>query len=152
MNILERIKKDHDTAKNIMAELSITNEETIKSRTDLFTTLKNDLILHIKAEEDILYNPLKKEKEAAERMLESIEEHHIIELLLNELKSRPKSEERWLPQLRVLREIVENHIRTEEEEVFDLAREILSKNQLEEMGNIFETNKRETRGRMKMAA
>lgn len=69
------------------------------------------------------------------RTLESVEEHHIATMLLGELDALPKSHERWLPKLEVLREAMHRHIEREEQELFPAAAAILDAQQARRYGD-----------------
>ena len=51
--------------------------------------------------------------------------------------------EQWTAKLKVLKENVEHHVEEEESDMFKGAREVLSKEQLEELGTRMEAEKKE---------
>lgn len=134
MNIINLLKADHKKVKEIFSEIEETSSKAEKKRTKLFETLHQELAIHEKIEETIFYPRLKKEKEAKDIVLESYEEHHVMDLLLQELAELEPGAESWLPKLIVLKEVVEHHVKEEEKELFPQTQKLLPKEELETMG------------------
>lgn len=61
---------------------------------------------------------MEKKEKARHGALEAIEEHHVIEMLLNELSDFPRDHERWVIKLEVLEEYTRHHLEEEESDVF----------------------------------
>jgi len=142
MNAFELLKKDHKTVSGIFEKLEETTERAVKTREELFGKLKEELDVHAHIEETIFYPVLKKEAETRDITLEGFEEHHVIKILLSELSASPVDTEQWTAKLKVLKENVEHHVEEEEEEMFKSAREVLSKDQIEELGARMEEEKK----------
>ena len=51
-------------------------------------------------------------------MLEGTQEHHVADVLLEELHRMRKNDERWGAKLKVLQESIEHHIEEEERRMF----------------------------------
>ncbi len=134
MTILELLKKDHKVVKDILKELGETSPRAIKTKIGLFKNLKHELDLHEKVEETIFYPPLKKHNETKDLILEAYEEHHVVDLILQELEELEPKEESWMPKLTVLKENVEHHIHEEEEELFPKVEKIFDQDTLIKMG------------------
>ena len=134
MNAFELLKSDHEKVAGIFEKLEETTERAVKTREELFTKLKEELDIHAHIEEAILYPVLRREAETREITLEGLEEHHVIKLLLRELAAMQVGTEQWAAKLKVLKENVEHHVEEEEGEMFVDAKKILSKEQIEEIG------------------
>jgi iron-sulfur cluster repair protein YtfE (RIC family) len=134
MNAFELLKKDHEKVSGIFEKLDATTERGVKTREELFTQLKTELDIHAQIEEQILYPVLKEAKETKDITLEAYEEHAVVKQLLAELESLPKDDETWGAKLTVLKENVEHHVEEEEGEMFKSAREVLSREQIDELG------------------
>ena len=67
-------------------------------------------------------------------MLEGYQEHHVADIVLQELQQLPPSDERWGAKLKVLKENIEHHIEEEEGEMLSTARSVLSRYELENLG------------------
>ncbi len=106
-----------------------------------FDELNNHLTVHHKNEEKYLYDLLEKEKKTRHDALEAVEEHHVIEMLLQELNHYPKKHERWKIKLEVLQEYTIHHLDEEEEDVFPQIEKALSKKKRKELAKKFVTTK-----------
>ncbi|MBY0462317.1 MAG: hemerythrin domain-containing protein [Alphaproteobacteria bacterium] len=134
MNILDLLKTDHNKVKEIISTLCETSNTAIKTQLKLFNTLKEELELHEKIEEIIFYPALKKHQETKDLVLEAFEEHHVIDLILEELEKTEPKEENWKPKLTVLKENLEHHIKEEENDLFPKTKKVLDQTTLNEMG------------------
>jgi len=134
MDAITLLKTDHEKVSGIFEKLEETTERAEKTREELFTRLKQELDIHAHIEETIFYPVLKKSDETRDITMEGIQEHHVVKVLLRELDAMGVTSETWTAKLKVLKENVEHHVEEEEEEMFVKAREVLSKDQLEELG------------------
>lgn len=142
MNIYDRIKQDHDEARRVMAEIKDTGDRAEKTRRKLFDSFKRDLWGHHKVEEAVFYATLAKRRATRDEAFEAINEHHVANGLLEELDSMPVDSPEWASKFGVLCELVEHHMEEEEEETFAEAREILSDEDAETMGESFDSRKK----------
>ncbi len=143
MDILQSIKKDHQEVKDIFQKLT----ESENSREQDFSDLRKELIPHMKAEESLFYSKLM-DDDSKEATLEGIEEHRAAQSVLKELEKTSMKDERWPAKLKVLKEMIEHHIKEEESKIFKLARAHLEKNEIKELGDKFETRKEEIRQKL----
>ena len=58
MNALTLLKADHDKMRGLLAELETTTERGVKTRQELFATIKGELTIHETIEEEIFYPAL----------------------------------------------------------------------------------------------
>ncbi len=137
MDVLEIIKSDHQNLLDGIAQL----EKNAKgSREDKFNAVMKNNLDHMKAEEDVFYPAIN--QQAPEAMMKSIEAHNIARLSMDDLSLTPKEDPWWVAKLQVFRDISLSHIREEEGPIFDIARSIMSSNELQEMGKRFQHAKR----------
>ena len=137
----QSLEKDHNEVRDILEQLAQTSEGAAKTKEKLFMKLKHELLPHMKGEEKGLYPVLMENRDVREKAMESLEEHHVAETVFNELDKLPKDKENWSAKLKVFKEIVEHHIEEEEDEVFDIAGEILDDDQLDQIMESFENEK-----------
>ncbi|HVG30940.1 MAG TPA: hemerythrin domain-containing protein [Pyrinomonadaceae bacterium] len=142
MDAITLLKADHEKVSGIFAKLEETTERAAKTREELFTQLKQELDVHAHIEETIFYPVLKQEAETRDITMEGFEEHHVIKTLLKELEGQSVETEQWTAKLKVLKENVEHHVEEEEGEMFKGAREVLSKEQIEDLGARMEAEKK----------
>ena len=146
---LETLEKDHEEVKELLEKLQSTSKSAMKSKEDLFLKFKQELIPHMKAEEKHFYPVLLDKKGGHEVALESLEEHHVAEMVLKELDSLPKDADNWNAKLRVFTELVLHHIEEEEEEVFDAADDSLEDEELDRIMELFMEEKETLRKKIK---
>lgn len=142
MDAVTLLKADHDKVTDLLDQAEKTTERGVKTREELFMKILHELVLHSKVEEDILYPKLLKIKELEDISRESTEEHHVVKVLLKELDELPKDDIQWGSKLIVLKENLTHHIKEEEKEMFPKVRSFFSKEELEEMGNQMEEEKK----------
>lgn len=133
MDALELMKDDHDKIKKLFDE-ALENDDA-SARAGLLHQIRNELMAHERMEEEIFYPALRSGGEKArEIVLEGYEEHHLIDVILDELLEVPEEAEQWKAKLKVLKENLEHHIEEEEGEMFRRAKEALGKETLKELG------------------
>ena len=142
MDVFQILKEDHKKVSGIFAKLEETTENAVKTREELFTKLKTELDIHAHVEETQFYTIIKREAETREITLEGFEEHHVIKTLLKELEAGDVGSEQWTAKLKVLKENVEHHVEEEEGEMFVKAREVLSKEQVQNITANVEAEKK----------
>ena len=134
MDAIAMLKEDHDKVKGLLAQLESTTERGVKTRTELFATIKGELTLHEIIEEEIFYPELKAHPKARDIVLEGYEEHHVVDLLMGELEGLDVSDETWGAKAVVMKENVEHHIEEEEGEMFAKARQVFDRTELVDLG------------------
>ena len=117
----------------------------MKTREEAFGKLKEALDVHAHIEETILYPVLKKEAATRDITFEGVEEHHVVKSLLAELAGMAVDSEKWTAKVKVLQENVEHHVEEEETRMFKLAREVLTKEEIDDLGNRLEAEKNKVR-------
>jgi hemerythrin-like domain-containing protein len=134
MDAVQLLKQDHDKVKRILEDLDSTTERGVKTREELFTKVKRELEVHESIEEEIFYPALKQHPKAKELVLEAYEEHHVVNMVMAEIGDVPFDDETWGAKCTVMKENVEHHIEEEEGEMFKQARQVFSREELEELG------------------
>ncbi|HKG11760.1 MAG TPA: hemerythrin domain-containing protein [Pyrinomonadaceae bacterium] len=151
MNAFQLLKQDHQTVSGIFQQLEPTTERAEKTRTELFAKLKEELDIHARIEEMIFYPAIKQAAETREIVLEGFEEHHVVKMLLGELDAMPVATEEWAAKLKVLQENVEHHVEEEEGEMFQKARQVLSEDEINQLGERMEELKTQLKQQAKSA-
>ncbi|HEX6261829.1 MAG TPA: hemerythrin domain-containing protein [Actinomycetota bacterium] len=146
MDALKLLKEDHEKVKKILDELESTTERGVKTRQDLFERLRRELDVHEAIEEEILYPALKEHPKTKELALEAYEEHHVVDMVMEELEDVPFDDESWGAKLMVAKENLEHHIEEEEGEMFQQARQVFDDEELGELGDRMEARKSELLG------
>jgi hemerythrin superfamily protein len=134
LTALDLIEDDHDRLKKMFDEALEATDGA--SRAALLHRIRAELIAHERVEEDIFYPALRSASEQAKDIvLEGYEEHHVIDVILDEMLDVPEDAENWQAKLKVLHENLEHHIEEEEGEMFTRARKTMSKEQLSALGD-----------------
>lgn len=136
MNALDILRADHTRFRSLMPRLyddSVAAEE----RTNLREELEKLLKMHALIEEEIFYPAYKdatSDRSDREMYYESIEEHHVIDMLLPELMPMNPESEGFRAKAKVLKELVEHHAGEEEDDFFPRAEQLLGPAKLDELG------------------
>jgi hemerythrin superfamily protein len=125
----------------------VENTESPDMRRRLLGRVEGELSAHTKIEEEIFYPAVRKlETRKAEEMVnEAYEEHHVVDLVLNELPQVDPGDERFEAKMTVLAELVDHHAREEEKEMFKIAEKI-GRAELDDLGRRMEARYRELKG------
>lgn len=137
MQIYELLKKQHQEVADLFKEVrKCLDHKNYSGAEKLFDKIKIELTSHAKAEQEVFYQPLKlmaRDEKGQALAWEGEEEHHVICLLLNELSRISADEEVWSAKIKVLCEIVEHHVKEEENEIFPRAKRVFSVQDAEEI-------------------
>ncbi|WP_085708309.1 MULTISPECIES: hemerythrin domain-containing protein [unclassified Pseudomonas] len=144
MNAIDLLKADHEKVKGILSQLSESTDRALKKRVDLLDKLEMEITIHTQLEEQILYPAFKEAggKEQDEMYYEAKEEHRTVDsLVLPDLKSTDPSTPEFAGRVKVVKELLEHHIEEEETEMFPMAKKLLGKAKLDELGQQMEVMK-----------
>jgi hemerythrin superfamily protein len=141
MDAIALLEADHRKVKKLLSELETTTERGVKTRAELFATIKGELTLHEVIEEEIFYPELKAHPKAEGIVLEGFEEHHVVDLLMGELEALDVTDETWGAKALVMKENIEHHIEEEEGEMFPQARKVFDADELDDLGRRMEARK-----------
>ena len=127
---IEVLEREHRHFEALLREGEETTEQARATRRELLATLTADLTAHELMEEKVLYPALQAHPQAREVVLEGFEEHHVADVIANELREVATNDEAWGAKFKVLKENIEHHIKEEEGNMFRLARGIFSREEL----------------------
>ncbi|MBV8491718.1 MAG: hemerythrin domain-containing protein, partial [Candidatus Eremiobacteraeota bacterium] len=148
MDALTLLKQDHAEVKELFAQFEALGERAVASKERLYRKIQDALELHTSLEEAIFYPALKQRAEDTEErdtVLEAFEEHAVAKNLIEQLRSLDPSEETFVPKITVLMESVRHHIKEEEGPLFKIARQLMEKDELAELGEEMAEAKRQAR-------
>jgi hemerythrin-like domain-containing protein len=143
----ELLKRQHREVKRLFKEIDST--EDARQRRQLLDRISEALRAHTAIEEEIFYPAVREigTNKAEEMVLESLEEHHVVDLVLAELPKLDPEDERFPAKMTVLSELVEHHADEEEEEMFPMAERKLGGERLSELGQQVATRMEELRAK-----
>jgi hemerythrin superfamily protein len=141
--VYEILKQEHKEVSELLEQM--TEQGASKEQVnELYTMLE----AHTKGEEQTLYQDLKKSDETHELVLEAIEEHHVADMLLNEIRKMDPSDEVCHAKLQVLKETVEHHVKEEEEELFPKAQQVMDDKWAQQMGEQYQQKEQQLKQQM----
>jgi hemerythrin-like domain-containing protein len=115
-------------------------------RKDLLAEIENEVTVHTKIEEEIFYPAYKdavKTKSDSRLYFEALEEHHVVDLVMPEIKSTARDSEEFGAKAKVLKDLIEHHAEEEETQMFPKARKAMGAARLREVGQQLQKRKRE---------
>ena len=141
-DIFERLKRDHDEHREILAKLVETSGES-RERKALFEQFTREVKSHAAAEEQALYSTMMRKPDTTDETRHSVAEHHEIEEALNDLAATDMTSSAWLTKFKQLDHDYRHHIDEEEEDHFPDFAENLTKEDRDHMERVFERRKKE---------
>lgn len=137
-DILSLIEADHRKVEDLFSEMEIAEGKKAQA---CFEQIYKELTLHAKAEELIFYPALHEFEETEDYIEEAEEEHNSVKILLEEMRSLKPNDSEFQTKLVHLQESVAHHVSEEEEEVFSAVREVFDEQQLQDLGEEFQSAK-----------
>ncbi|GKS62731.1 hypothetical protein YTPLAS72_00350 [Nitrospira sp.] len=114
--LLNMLKADHDKVKDLFEQFEQTTNE--EERGAIIKSALKELEVHADLEEKLIYPALRNQLEDRELITEAVEEHHVVHVLIKELKAGRVKQDRRDAKFTVLAENVKHHIKEEEEQLF----------------------------------
>ena len=113
--VLTMLKADHKKVKGLFAEYQ---EATSRKQQEIAQTIIQELEIHAELEEELIYPAIRKGTKDDTLMNEATEEHHLVHVLIAELKEVEPSDATFKAKFTVLGELVKHHVKEEEGEMF----------------------------------
>jgi hypothetical protein len=127
------LKKQHQEVKGLFRKIDKAEDPSARGR--LMAQIIEKLTVHSTIEEEMFYPAVRSlgSQKAEDTILEALEEHHVVKLVLKELPTVDPEDEHFSAKMTVLSELVEHHADEEEDEMFTLALK-LGDGELETLG------------------
>ena len=142
MDIYSLIKKDHQEIVRLFRRLKAA-EGFSETSEQLFAQLREEIELHTHAEERVWYPALREAEGTQELVEEALDDHELVQDLLDELTASCIDDAAWNKKLEVLEEHVEDHIEEEESDIFHVALQLFSAEQAAELAQRWQIAKQE---------
>jgi len=152
MDVIKLLKQDHQKVKKMLEELEETTERATTKRQQLFAEVQSELRLHELVEEEIVYPAFREQSKLKDIVLEGYEEHHVVDLIMDEIAGEPVTDETWAAKVKVMKENVEHHVEEEEDKMFPQARKLFAEEELEKLGEQVEQRKQQEQLKQPKAA
>jgi hemerythrin-like domain-containing protein len=145
MDALTLLTADHNRVRGCFARFTAAHDANdAGAMSSLVDNLAQELHVHTTIEEEIFYPHVRQGSDDLEKMIaEGIEEHHVVDRLLEELPELEPGGEDWVAKVQVMIENVEHHATEEEHEMFPKARSVFDADTLQELADRLEARKAE---------
>ena len=128
MNAIELLKQQHREVKQLFAKLERTDDASVQ--VELFGELASKLVGHDGIEREIFYPACEEKMGMNDQLGEALVEHGVIEFSLYECDQALKQDD-FKYKLTVLKELIEHHVKEEEQEFFPQVEKALDAEELE---------------------
>ena len=131
------LKADHEKVRGLLGQLEGTTDKAASKRERLLAAIEQELTTHTRIEEEIFYPAFRdaaRKKDDAKLYYEALEEHHVVDLVLPEIKGTGVESEQFAAKAKVLKDLVEHHAEEEEKEMFPRARKLMARDELLRLG------------------
>lgn len=133
------LKADHKTVKGLFKEADELSDRAKAQLKRLGDQICRELTIHDQLETQVFYPAVKERsgrghKDERDLVLEGLEEHALVRHVIGDLQGLDASDESYKPKLKTLKELVEDHVREEERDLFPGVREMLDEDELTELG------------------
>jgi hemerythrin superfamily protein len=142
MDIVELIKREHSKTSTLFDKLVDTSDSAVKTRERLFAQLKTGLEAHGKVVQDLVY-PLLRKEETTRDLVPDLKDRNEVKRQLADLERTPKEDEGFLPKLKEFKKVVEQHLRTEERQIFPAIKKAIGGEEAEELAKRIAAETRE---------
>jgi hemerythrin-like domain-containing protein len=143
------LKKDHAEVRSLLNKLNKTTTRDGEQRQKLLREIELSVKAHTTIEEEIFYPAFKEtvRSDTGEKLyFEAVEEHHVVDLVMAELKGTGVEVETFAARAKVLKDLIEHHAEEEETQMFPKARKAMSRDALRDVGQQMEQRKQQLIG------
>lgn len=137
MYALNVLKDDHDKVRDLFVQFRAAHKDKDEQKmVEVTGKIFDELEIHTGIEERVFYPAVKKAggEDLEELTHESVQEHHVVDVLMTEIKEMEPSNPDYSAKMTVLIENVEHHAGEEEKEMFPKVSNLFSNDELQELG------------------
>src|SRR5438552_18995097 len=146
MDAIALLKKDHQTVRQLLKKLESSAENGRSEAATLLRQIENELTIHTQIEEEIFYPAFRdavEGKQDEKLYYEALEEHHVVDLVMPQIKSTSRNSDEFPAKAKVLKDLVEHHAEEEESQMFPKARKAMGAAELRNLGMRLQERKQE---------
>jgi hemerythrin superfamily protein len=143
MNAIDLLIADHNRVRGLFKRFNDAKEaENEATMQDLAAKIFEELHVHTTIEEEIFYPAVRDTKEEISELVdEGLQEHHVVQVLMEEIAQAEPVGEEWVAKMAVLIENVEHHAKEEESDMFPPVRGAADSGRLQALGDELEKRK-----------
>lgn len=130
MDAIELLKSQHRQVEQLFSKIEGSEGEEMAA---LFFQLADAFLVHSHLEEEIFY-PAAFEERTEDELREAVEEHLQAKRLIADMLDLDWSDEQWTAKCSVLKEDIQHHVKEEENTLFPMVQEGMTKKRLAELG------------------
>lgn len=138
MDAIELLTQQHEEVDELFEKFEKAIEKGDDSVMDLFVRIADNLAAHAVIEEKIFY-PSVYVGPTADKLQEAVEEHLSVKRVIADLLDMDPSNDQFKAKMKVLQELVEHHVEEEEQELFKSVKKLMTKEELNLLGEQMET-------------
>jgi hemerythrin superfamily protein len=145
MDAITLLTADHNRVRGLFARFKAAHEaDAVEEMSEIAATCFAELEVHTGIEEDVFYPRVKETNEDVSELVdEGLQEHHVVDVLMEEMKAMEPGTDDWVAKFTVLMENVEHHAEEEESEMFPQLRSKLGADVLEPLAEELEAAKKQ---------
>ena len=118
-SVTDMLREDHKKVQGLFKKFE--KAENAEEKQQIVETALTELEIHAELEEKLIYPAIRAEIDDEDLMDEAQEEHHVVHVVIAELKKMNPGDERYDAKFTVLGELCKHHIKEEEEEMLPKA-------------------------------
>jgi hemerythrin superfamily protein len=138
--ILNTLEREHAEVSALMQKVLSSNDPATTAE-EHYPAIRKKLVVHARAEQDVLYTACEKRAETASMISTSIGEHAELERLLGQLDRLPVDSQAWLEEFRRLEQTVRHHVEQEENLLFDRCQDAFDNQELRQLDKEYDDAK-----------
>jgi hemerythrin superfamily protein len=127
MNAIEMLEEQHRDVEDLFEEIE---EAEGAEKQEVFAEIADQLVIHSAIEEKHFY-PAVKARQTEDLLRESLEEHLAAKRIIADLLDLKVDDEQFDAKVDVLKEMIQHHVKEEEDELFPKVRKLLGADELE---------------------
>jgi hemerythrin superfamily protein len=142
MDAVKLLVEDHKKVKALFRDYEGLSDTAHKKRQQVVERVFRELEVHTKIEEELFYPAMeaKADDEGQQLVEEARQEHHVVDVLMGEIKRLEPDNPEYAAKFTVLMENVEHHADEEEKQMFPQAKKML-RDELDTIGEHMERRK-----------
>ena len=145
--ILNTLEREHAEVSALMQKVLSSNDPAGTAEQH-YPTIRRNLLLHARAEQDVLYSACEKRAQTSSMIPTSVGEHAELERLIGELDHLSVDSPVWLEEFRRLEQIVRHHVEQEENLLFERCQDAFDNDELRQLDKEYDDAKSLVEGKL----
>jgi hemerythrin superfamily protein len=121
--VFKHLMEEHGKVAALLKRVSMSSD--VKVRSELYPTIRRELLSHERGEMDVVYPELARFPETGSISAEHAREAQELETAIQAVDTLPFGDARWSPAFERLVQLVEAHVKEEEGEFFPKAQQVI---------------------------